>query len=52
MSSPVRPGGNFLGAARAEVDSGMLTKAFIETPDFRALTQSKDHYCPNVEPPK
>ena len=34
--------GNILGAGRAEADSVMLAKAFIETADYRALIQSDD----------
>jgi len=38
-----RSAGSLLGAARAEADTGMLQKAFVETPDYRALTQSHDY---------
>jgi hypothetical protein len=34
--------GNILGAPRAEADTEMLLKAFIETVDFRALTETSD----------
>lgn len=34
--------GNLLGAPRAEVDIEMLKSAFVETHDFRALTQTDD----------
>lgn len=34
--------GNILGNARAEADQKMLSKAFIETSDFRALTDTRD----------
>jgi len=34
--------GNILGAARAETDSAMLSKAFVETADYRALVETKD----------
>jgi hypothetical protein len=34
--------GNVLGAARAEADSEMLSKAFVETADYRALVETKD----------
>lgn len=34
--------GNVLGAARAETDSAMLSKAFVETADYRALVETKD----------
>lgn len=37
------PPGNLLGAARAEVDSRMLTRAFIETVAYHALTHSQDY---------
>jgi len=34
--------GNILGAARAETDSAMLSQAFVETADYRALVETKD----------
>jgi len=34
--------GNVLGSARAEADSEMLAKAFIETADYRALVYTRD----------
>lgn len=34
--------GNLLGGPRAEVDSDMLQKAFVETHDFQALINTKD----------
>jgi hypothetical protein len=34
--------GNILGVPRAEADTEMLSKAFIETVDFRALTETSD----------
>ena len=34
--------GNLLGGTRAEVDSEMLDKAFIETHDFQALVNTRD----------
>ena len=34
--------GNILGAARAEADTVMLAKAFVETADYRALVQTDD----------
>lgn len=36
------PIGNILGAARAEADSAMLSRAFIETADYRALIETRD----------
>jgi len=33
---------NILGAARAEADTAMLAKAFVETADYRALSQTDD----------
>lgn len=37
-----RPSGNILGNVRAEADIDSLQSAFIETSDFRALTQTAD----------
>ena len=37
-----RNSGNLLGAPRAEIDNKMLDAAFVETPDFRALVNTKD----------
>lgn len=34
--------GNVLGSGRAESDSEMLTKAFVETADYRALVYTRD----------
>jgi len=34
--------GNVLGAARAEIDHQMLSKAFIETEDYKALISTND----------
>jgi len=34
--------GNVLGAARAEADSKMLDRAFVETADYRALIYTRD----------
>lgn len=36
------PIGNLLGAARAEIDAHMLSRAFVATADFKALTQTTD----------
>ncbi len=36
------PSGNRLGSARAEADSLMLERAFVETYDFRTLTTTQD----------
>lgn len=36
------PIGNILGSARAEADSVMLSRAFIETADYRALIETRD----------
>lgn len=36
-----RPVGNLLGAPRAEADT-LLSRAFVETPDFQALTSTRD----------
>jgi hypothetical protein len=34
--------GNVLGGVRAEADTEMLSRAFVETADFRALSDTKD----------
>ena len=39
---PKRPVGNILGSARAESDDKMLHAAFLETADYRALTETDD----------
>jgi hypothetical protein len=41
-SRRVMPIGNILGAARAESDVKMLSEAFLETADYRALTETQD----------
>src|SRR5438552_911272 len=42
MTDVKAPVGNLLGAARAEIDAKMLSRAFVATADFRALTQTTD----------
>jgi hypothetical protein len=39
---PLKPVGNILGAARAEVDA-LLASAFVETAAYRALTENTDY---------
>src|SRR5437868_2214269 len=34
--------GNVLGASRAEADTAMLERAFVETADYRALIETQD----------
>jgi hypothetical protein len=34
--------GNILGAIRAEADTAMLSRAFVETADYRALVETRD----------
>jgi nucleoside phosphorylase len=38
-----RTAGNLLGDSRGELDHEMLNKAFIETPDFKALARTTDY---------
>ena len=42
VAQPSHRFGNIVGSARAETDSAMLSAAFVETADFRALTETSD----------